>query len=420
MAFKFGQKIIDIIRGKKSEEDIYFDYVKKLQPILKAKIRNKIKNGEKVNVCFAVVYDSVFPAQHIYEIMKNDKAFSPYILVIPDVARGKANMINHMKNTYNNLSKKYTNVYMAYDFESDKYLKIPEGCDMLCTANFYDAMTYKYYQIKNNLTNFLIFYIDYGYIVSNWHKVLAQPNNKYIEYIYKHFIQNKQQCGIFSKKSVQCFGNPKMDKLHNIKKVKSKRKRIIIAPHHTVDNSIKDYIYFSNFLQYSDFFLELPKKYKEIDWVFRPHPLLFVTLKNNNIWTDKQIEEYIKNLKSNPNLEYQNGGDYFETFVNSDGLIHDCGSFMAEYLFTEHPACYLLKDSKTNKYNYNKFAESCINQHYKAYNTEQIIDFIENIIIKGDDYKKEKRITFFNKNLKYEYPNTSQKIVNYLKQDLIK
>ena len=29
---------------------------------------------------------------------------------------------------------------------------------------------------------------------------------------------------------------------------------------------------------------------------------------------------------------YQNGGDFFEVFVNSDGLIHDCGSCMVEYL----------------------------------------------------------------------------------------
>ena len=33
--------------------------------------------------------------------------------------------------------------------------------------------------------------------------------------------------------------------------------------------------------------------------------------------------------------------DYISWFKHSDAMIHDCGSFRCEYLYTSKPACYL-------------------------------------------------------------------------------
>ena len=55
---------------------------------------------------------------------------------------------------------------------------------------------------------------------------------------------------------------------------KRERKTIIIAPHHTIEAKFRNSIGLSNFLEYAELFQELPKKYPQIDFIFRPHPLL--------------------------------------------------------------------------------------------------------------------------------------------------
>ena len=117
-------------------------------------------------------------------------------------------------------------------------------------------------------------------------------------------------------------------------------------------------------------------------------------------------------------MEYQEGGDYFETFVNSDGLIHDCGSFSAEYLYTGHPCCYMLKNMEETNKNSNDFHKACLKQHYLAYNEKEIIDFIENVILKGNDSLKEQRKEFFESKLKSNEPKNTEYILNYLKEEL--
>ena len=101
-------------------------------------------------------------------------------------------------------------------------------------------------------------------------------------------------------------------------------------------------------------------------------------------------------------------------------MIHDCGSFSAEYLFTNHPCCFLLKDDATTLKNSNEFHRACIDNHYKAYDKDDIIKFIEDVIIKKQDLMKKKRKVFFNKFIKNNYPNTSRKIIKYIKKELKK
>jgi hypothetical protein len=145
---------------------------------------------------------------------------------------------------------------------------------------------------------------------------------------------------------------------------------------------------------------------------------MWINLQNNNIWTKKQIDDYINTISKMPNVEYQNGGDYFETFVNSDALIHDCGSFTAEYLFVNKPCCYLLKNQEMLDKNSNEFHKQCIGLHYPAYNEQDIIDFIENIVIHGKDTKSVERQQFVQNELFFKHPNVSQSIYEYIKKEL--
>ena len=132
-------------------------------------------------------------------------------------------------------------------------------------------------------------------------------------------------------------------------------------------------------------------------------------------WGQKKLDSYLAKLKAFKNVTYQEGGEYFETFVNSDGILHDCGSFVAEYLYTDNPCCFMLKDSATNENNFALLGKECLKHYYQAFNESDIIDFIENVVIKGNDTKKAQRIKFAKEVLRVNFPNVADKILDNIK-----
>lgn len=156
----------------------------------------------------------------------------------------------------------------------------------------------------------------------------------------------------------------------------------------------------------------------EIDFVFRPHPLLFFNLTSNRLWTQKQVDQYIATIQSFPNASYDNSGDYFELFANSDAMIHDCSSFIGEYLFTEKPCCYMLKSPAQIEDVFLPMGVNCMKHYYKAYSKEDIIYFIDDVVVRGNDPLKAGREEFSRKELKFNYPHSSQMVLDMIKNTL--
>ncbi|MDA3969259.1 CDP-glycerol glycerophosphotransferase family protein [Helicobacter ibis] len=186
-------------------------------------------------------------------------------------------------------------------------------------------------------------------------------------------------------------------------------KTIIISPHHTITNW--EGLRLSNFLEFSDFFLELPKLYPQIHFIFRPHPLLFDTIKQNpNLWNDS-VESYLTKISRIPNMTYDDTSDYLQTFMDSSALIHDCGSFLAEYLFTEKPMLFIAKRAQAND-SFTKHGKDLLDKLYLAYTQEEIINFINEVVINNNDYMKKKRVNFTNKQIIYNQGNAGKAIAN--------
>lgn len=291
--------------------------------------------------------------------------------------------------------------------------------DIAIFSNPYDGIVPKCYRIKYVSKNSLTIYVPYSYTVSNWYGHINNDEN--LQVLWKYFFENRYSYDKMSSEymnfsSKVLLGYLKMDELAKYKEKPRTRKKIILAPHHTILENCD--INFATFMQNYDMYLELPVMYPQIDFVFRPHPLLKAALRKENIWGEEKTQEYFNKIQNFSNVEYQEGGDYFETFINSDGLIHDCGSFMAEYLFTGKPPCFLLKDETTNNKNYNDFAKECINTHYHAFSKQDVQKYIENVVLAEHDPMKQEREKYFNNNLKLEYPNAGQVAFDYIKKEL--
>jgi hypothetical protein len=135
----------------------------------------------------------------------------------------------------------------------------------------------------------------------------------------------------------------------------------------------------------------------------------------NNLWGKEKTDEYFLKLESFKNAKYDTSGDYFDLFINSDGMIHDCGSFLAEYFYTDNPQCYLLKNDDVINKEFTDFEKAMLNNTYKAFSRQEIVNFIDNIIIKGKDEMREQRDRFASENIKINHPNASDAILKILK-----
>lgn len=394
----------------------YLQQQKKISSIV-SRLKSRDKD-QKIRVAFFVVFDGVFPGETVFQNMIGSSVFDPIIVVIPDVSRGNENMHLQMEKTYEYLKDKYgSKVFCAYHADTENFLDYSNRVDIVCSANPYDSMTHHNYRVRTLLDKGVIsFYINYGYPTVRYaREVFAR---QFCSLQWKYFIEatdlipEYEQHEIIHGKNTVAIGYPKMDALATCNvDVKRERKRIIIAPHHTV--RAVGGLQLSNFLRYAEFFLELPKRYPEVDFVFRPHPLLFITLAKDDMWGEARVSEYLEAINGIPNMEYQSGGDYLETFMNSDGIIHDCSSFMPEWLFTEKKGCYLLRSEDEIEKQFMPFGVKLMRLYHKAFNEDDVITYIDHVI-QGNDEDKEGRVQTVRDLLKMNYPNVSTKIVKYL------
>ncbi len=383
-----------------------------------------IKNQDKINILFMVNMASMFPAESLMNLLEKDNKYRIHLYVIPDVRFSKEENFRILIDTYNELKSKYSYTKLAVSINMDtneiiEYKNIMLDKDIVCFPSPYDvsySIYNPYYAVLNNI---LSIHINYGFFRSIYDRYIYALDN--YNSFWKVFLETDinykeyKTYGRCDALNAEIVGYAKMDKLYTyLQNAKPRNKKcIIIAPHHSIDGGMNKILSLSNFEKYADFFLELPQKYPNIDFVFRPHPVLFTVLRKNNKWGEEKVNNYISKMKSYSNITYSTEGDYLEIFANSDGIIQDSGSFLVEYFYTFKPCCYMLKSHNDINEKFNKLGVKCLEHVYIAYNEENIIDFIDNVILNNNDYLIQTRNEFTNK-IMVNYPQVNEKIKRYI------
>ena len=87
-------------------------------------------------------------------------------------------------------------------------------------------------------------------------------------------------------------------------------------------------------------------------------------------------------------------GEYIDLFLTSDAMIHDSGSFLIEYLFTQKPVMRMMNDDCMDDL-LNGYAKRCFGVYYKGYDEFEVEQFVVNVI-EGKDENKEDRECLYN------------------------
>jgi len=156
---------------------------------------------------------------------------------------------------------------------------------------------------------------------------------------------------------------------------KNSKKKIIIAPHHSIGNSTK--LANSTFIDNADYFIELANLHNDdVDFAFKPHPLLKQKLYEHKDWGKARTDQYWDFWKNADNTQLETG-PYINLFIGSDAMIHDCSSFIIEYLYVRKPVLYLNSDIRSGL---NVYGQMGFDAVLKAQKKSDIETFINDVI----------------------------------------
>lgn len=400
-------------------------YLIKKAPARHRKALEKARNKEKVKVAFFLIHESVWKYDLLFDLMLKHPRFEPMLFVCPAMDYGKENMLFEMDKSFESFKNKGYELLKTYNVGTGEFLDVKKifSPDIIFYTNPYHGLQGHRFYVKR-FPKVLTCYVPYAVMTTNYEFFYDLDFHNLVWRIFSETPIHKaiavQKQRIKGRNHVVT-GYPGFDSLlrnKNPKDVwKNKNpalKKIIWAPHH----SMNELNQVSNFLEYSDLFLELADNYKDkLQIAFKPHPLLRVKLEKAPNWGKEKTEIYYDKWMNLENGQFENS-EYTDLFLTSDALIHDCGSFMSEYLITGKPALFMVRNESVMN-EWSDFGKKAVTAHYQSRNKKQWIDFIENVVLDDNDWMKEERNAFVENTLIPKNKMTaSENILHYLESQI--
>ena len=371
----------------------------------------------KIRVGFFVTESSKWSGQNLYNLLKTDNHFEPFIL------------LSYFKNPQGTLSPSeyYNDLKKFFEKNNDTICStfIPEDFTFEALEKYKpDIIFYQQpWQIDDTQRpekthkNSLLCYIPYCFYSMSGHlNYLAKFHGIMWKYFVETDMHKKEYEKYFGAKNCFASGSAKFDGYHFIDSKKAEecwkttdKKRIIYAPHHSFNDGLLEV---ATFPENGKFILELAKSHPETEWIFRPHPAFADRLIKRSIMTTEEVDEYYKEWEKIGTISA--GGNYYEMFSSSDCLITDCISFLSEYAPTCNPVFHLRK--KYMKEHFNELVSKIDEGYYQIFSNAELEETFERVIIKGEDFLSGKREE--NKMILPTKTLASENIYNYIKKEL--
>lgn len=406
--------------GMKLKTKNNLKYISKNKKQVIKKLKEKIKNNEKINVVFYIYDETKWKSQSIYNLLEEDERFTPYIFVSKNCST-EDNMNFQTKNditkVYDFFKNKNMRVLYAYDFENDNYIPLDE-MKVKPDIVFYSHPWYIYktqgpvmvskYAITCYIPYFIATSISPIEYYTRFHQYVE---NHYVlnDLIKNYYAENMDNKG----ENLKSTGHPMLDYFYlNKNKTFENKNYTIYAPHWSVDKN--NNLHWGTFLDLGYKILNYAKTHPNLNWIYKPHPCLESYLIKNNYYTKEEINSYRKEWQNIGQI--METGDYLDLFMQSKTLITDCGSFETEYFLTQKPLIHLKSNIEPTPFN--PSVEKIINSCYEAHDFESLKEILDEVIIKNNDYKIQERKKVY-KELGYENnyaaKNILEDILNCLK-----
>ncbi len=376
---------------------------------------HRVATKKRIKVAFVLYSTSMWSCEHLYKLFEENPRFDPYLIISRYTLDANRRTFPTFQKSLDSIRNSgYRVITIDEDTPKKKCYEAMGSPDIVFYLTPYSVL----YPIGQNEiympSKVLCVYIPYSYM-------LIEAEEKYdcpgMVLSWRHFSDSnlyRQMLLNYScdySRNTFFVGYPKMDVYYEPEsKTRAeiwklpygdKMKCIIYAPHHSLPGSETCTARFATFDKNYREILEYARSHqKTTSWIVKPHPNLKMTVLETGLFKNEdEYIEYLQEWEALPNARVVEEATYYDIFKTSDAMICDSVSFLAEYQFTGKPLLLLTREDN----NFNMFGAKIAEQLYKVSGADiaGINDFIDEVVIKGNDYMKEERKAFFENNLDY-------------------
>lgn len=377
----------------------------------------RIRGQKKKKIAFLVKDSAEWSCDELYKIYDKCPDYEVMVVVAPFFVGTEQTIFDTYNKTISYFEERKFNVVGLYDMYQKRVKNWKEigTPDIVFHLNPY----YTAFIETSNMCNFplsiLNVYIPYGMMV--YGNVNGQFNQLSHALYWKIFCETEchkrmaakysdigdfnvvasgyiRMDGFFCKDNKQARKIWKMSPNSDEKSVK----KIIYAPHWSIRDGQTG---FGNFDKiYMQIYNYARDNEMTTSWVLRPHPMLRAGVVAQGMFkSEQEYDDYLEMWNQLPNAQVIESGTYIDIFETSDAMILDSVSFLAEYLYAHKPMLFLTRESNT----FNDFGKELVKILYKVDggDFEGIEHFIDDVVMQGNDFMREDREKFFEKNLNY-------------------
>lgn len=359
------------------------------------RLEQAMRKKDCISVAFIITEMSVWKGESIFTEMLRHPRFSPFIWLMKDtqikddvLSRSKQDAVRDYANAHG---------YCCADNISLETLREQYHPDIIFLAKPYPGLT-RYSTL--DFTQELVCYLPYAYSC-----VLVPEGTRFNgigELFWKRLAENQSVRRAIGSMlfnggyNLAVTGAPSLDALMvehqneereeiGVWKIRDAAcKKVIWAPHWTIPGSAS-WFRFSTFHLVAEAMQEMAVLYKEqIHFAFKPHPLLKNTLYHLPDWGKERTDAYYAWWAEQTHTQLETGA-YAALFRQSDAMIHDCGSFINEYLCVNKPCMYLMQSPEAFM-TFDPFTQTALKSCYvHGYGSEDIHAFLQKVIRGQED-----------------------------------
>lgn len=309
------------------------------------KVRNKRPSG-KIKVGFIVQMSEIWDKEvGIYEDMLSREEFEPIIIVVPPYNMSTKKYSISYKNNY--FIKNYPNAVKAISKDGT----VIDIASMDLDYVFYQR-PYDHYLVPKLRSSELVkytrcCYVPYGYSGSDIFNDLC-THRSFMRNMSYAFFESQYISDITNNKlkntlphrfqDITFMGYPVLESffgLANDKDTDTKVKNVLWTPRWSYDKKTGG----SHFIEYKDLFLELAGQYPDVEFVFRPHPLMFEELEREGLFSSDEKNRYLSQLNE-CGAKFDTDSLFIDAAEKADVLITDYSSILINFFVSGKPIIY--------------------------------------------------------------------------------
>lgn len=365
------------------------------------RLLDDIRQRGYANVVFVVSNLAMWKSCELYQLLNSNKRFNVTIVLCPFATYSQVQKEDNMRQLRLFFSER--GISFIDMSTSEKRLN---GLDFLSPDILFYCQPYYHILPKKIDSSYydkkLLCYFPYAYLTKSekW-----SYNNLYQVVAWKLFYETEFHRGEGKRlcdnkgANIKVTGDVHADEFlsgtyRDVWKVQEKKKkRIIWAPHFTIIHN--SWLNRGSFIWAGEYMLTLARRMSDdIQIAFKPHPRLKTELYKHPDWGKEKTEEYYRAWEDLDNGQLEEG-EYVDLFMTSDAIIHDSGSFTVEYHYSQKPAMFLTKDRNGAISDLNAFGQRALRLHYFGGSIEDIQNFVDDVVLGGNDCLREERKQFF-------------------------